>query len=85
MVLYGGSPICAVHADMTLTRSKVKVKVTGLQKFRKLRLRKSISSASMTHSSKLMVDHGSMRPDLQLVGGRFLNFSPDGDHGLRNT
>jgi len=26
MVGYAGSPICIVHADMTLTRSKVKVK-----------------------------------------------------------
>jgi len=27
MVAYAGSPICIVHADMTLTRFKVKVKV----------------------------------------------------------
>jgi len=28
MVVYTGSAICIVHADVTLTRSKVKVKVT---------------------------------------------------------
>jgi len=26
---YAGSPTCFVHADMTLTQSKVKVMVTG--------------------------------------------------------
>ena len=31
-----GSPTCIVHADVTLARSKVKVKVTGLLNFRKL-------------------------------------------------
>jgi len=30
---HAGSPTGTVHADMTLTRSKVKVKVTGLWKF----------------------------------------------------
>jgi len=49
MVLYASSLICVVHADMTLTRSKVKV--TGLQKFRKLHFSKSVS-ANMTCSSK---------------------------------
>ena len=36
MVGHAGSPTGIVHADMTLTQSKVKVKVTGLLKFRKL-------------------------------------------------
>ena len=31
-----GSPTCTVYVGMTLTRSKVKVKVTGLLNFRKL-------------------------------------------------
>jgi len=31
-----GSSTCIVYADMTLTRSKVKLKVTGLLNFRKL-------------------------------------------------
>jgi len=40
-----GSPICIAHAGMTLTWSKVKVKVTGLLKFRKWHFSTSISSA----------------------------------------
>ena len=31
--MYAGSPTGIVYADMTLTRSKVKVKDTGLLKF----------------------------------------------------
>ena len=31
-----GSPTCTVYVDVTLTRSKVKVKVTGLLNFRQL-------------------------------------------------
>jgi len=64
------------HVDMTLNRSKVKVKVTGLPNFRKLRFSKCISSASLPRSSKLMVDYGDMGPNLQLVGAQFLNFLP---------
>ena len=30
MVGYAGSPICTVHDDMTLTRSKVKVNVRAM-------------------------------------------------------
>jgi len=30
MVRYAGSPVCILHADMTLTRSKVNVNVRGL-------------------------------------------------------
>ena len=33
MVEHAGSPTGIMHADMTLTRSKVKVKVTGLLNF----------------------------------------------------
>jgi len=36
MVGHAGSTTGIVHADVTLTRSKVKVKVTGLLQFRKL-------------------------------------------------
>ena len=36
MVGHAGSPTGIVHADVTLTRSKVKVKVTELVKLQKL-------------------------------------------------
>jgi len=36
MVGYAGSPIYTVYVDVTLTRSKVKVNVTGLLNFRQL-------------------------------------------------
>jgi len=36
MVVYAGSPTYTAYVDMTLTRSKVKVKVTGLLNFRRL-------------------------------------------------
>jgi len=36
MVGPAGRPTCTVYADLTLTRSKVKVKVTGLLNFRQL-------------------------------------------------
>ena len=36
MVGPAGSPTCTVYVDVTLTRSKVKVKVTGLLNFRQL-------------------------------------------------
>jgi len=36
MVGRAGSPTGIVHADVTLTRSKVKVKVTGLLNFRQI-------------------------------------------------
>jgi len=36
MVGPAGSPTCTVYADVTLTRSKVKVNVTGLLNFRQL-------------------------------------------------
>ena len=61
MVGRAGSPTGTVHADMTLTRSKVKVKVTGLLKFRKLHFSRSIS-AILVRSSKVMADHDSTGP-----------------------
>ena len=36
MGIFAGSPTGIVHADVTLTRSKVKVKVTGLLNFQQL-------------------------------------------------
>jgi len=48
MVGHAGSTTGIVHADVTLTRSKVKVKVTGLLHFRKLA--KSCMLVAMTVS-----------------------------------
>jgi len=42
MVRRAASPIRIVHVDMTLTRSKVKVKVKRLLKFRKLHFSRSL-------------------------------------------
>ena len=74
MVGHAGNSTGIVHAHVTLTPSKVKVKVTELVKLRKLHFSRSISSAISAWSSKLMVDGHSMGPGLQLVGARFLNF-----------
>jgi len=72
------SCVCRPRSDMrtsmTTTRTKVKIKVTELLKFRKLHFSRSISCAVLSCSSKLMVDYDSMGPSLQLVGYRFLNF-----------
>jgi len=65
---------CIVHVDVILTRSKVKVKVTGLMKFQKLHFSTSISSAILAWTSKLMVDYDSTGPSLERVRARFLNF-----------
>jgi len=62
MVWLTGSPTRIVHVDVTLTRSKVKVMLTGLLKLqncRKLHFSTSISSAILEWSLKLMVDHDS--------------------------
>jgi len=67
-----GGPWPDMHTNVTLTRSKVKV--TELLKFRKLHFSRSISSAMFTWSSKLMVDHDSTGPSLQLVRAQFSNF-----------
>ena len=74
MVGPAGSPTCTVYVDVTLTRSKVKVKVTELPKLRKVHFSRSISSAISAWSSKLMVGGHSMGSGLELVGARFLNF-----------
>ena len=46
MVRHAGSTTGIVHADVTLTQSKVKVKITGLLNFRKLA--KPCTLAAMT-------------------------------------
>jgi len=46
MVGYAGSPIRTVYVDVTLTRSKVKVNLTGLLNFRQLA--KTCMLAAMT-------------------------------------
>jgi len=62
-----------MRTSVTSTRSKVKVEVTELPKLRKLHFSRSISSAVLAWSSKL-VGGDSMGPGLQLVGAQFLNF-----------
>jgi len=68
--------LVAVHvqADVTLDRSKVKVKVTGLLKFQKSLFSRSISSAISAWSSKAVVEHDNTGPSLQLVRAAFSNF-----------
>jgi len=60
--------------SMTSTRSKVKVKVMQLLKFQKWHFPRSISSAILAWSSKLMVDFDSMGPKLQLVRALLCSF-----------
>jgi len=55
-----GRPRPHMHTNMTSTRSKVKVKVTELPKLRKVHFSRSISSAFLAWSSKLMVGGHSM-------------------------
>jgi len=55
---FADSPICVVHADVTLTPSKVKV--TGLLNFQKLHFSTSLLSTVLAWSSKLMVDYDGM-------------------------
>jgi len=74
MVGFAGSPICIVHVDLTLTGSKVKIKVIELLKFQRLYFSRSVSSAILAWSSKLMVDYDIMGPSLQRVRAQFLNF-----------
>ena len=66
----------SVYVDMTLTRSRVKVKVTDHLNFRQLPItaRFFIASATFEWSSKLMDHVDSMGPDLQPVVVRFSNF-----------
>jgi len=63
-----------MRTNVTLTRSMINMKVTELLKIGKLHFSRSISSAILAWSSKLMVDYDSMGPSLQLVQARFLNF-----------
>ena len=77
MVVRAGSTTAIVHVDMTLTRSKVKVKVTARLNFRNCRKfynSRSISSAISARSWKVMVDHDSTGPSLQLGGAWFSHF-----------
>jgi len=71
---HADSTTCIVHADVTLTRSKVKVKVMGLLKFWKLHCSRCISSTILACGTKLMIDDDSMWTCLQPVWGRFSNF-----------
>jgi len=73
-------PICIAHTNVTLTWSKVKVKVIDLPKFRKLHFSTSTSSAVLAWRSQLMVDYDSMGPSLQLFRAWFLNFSSSWRH-----
>jgi len=52
-----GRPRLDIRTNMTLTRSKVKIKVTELLKFQKLHFSSSISCAILTWSSYLMVNY----------------------------
>jgi len=61
-----------MHTSVTSTRSKVKV--TKLPKLQKLHFSRSVSSAVLACSSKLMVGGDSMGPGLQLVRAQFSNF-----------
>jgi len=63
-----------MRTSVASTRSKVKVKVTELPKLRRVHFSRSIFSAVLAWSSKLIVDGHSMGPELQLVGARLLNF-----------
>ena len=63
-----------MRTSMASTRSKVKMKVTELLKFRKLHFSRSISSAILAWSSKLMVNYDSVGRSLQLVGARSFKF-----------
>jgi len=63
-----------MRINLTLTQSKVKIKVTELLKFWKLHFSMAICSAILAWSSKLMVDYDSMGPNVQLVRAQFLNF-----------
>jgi len=65
-----GRPPPHMRTSMTSTPSTVKVKVMDLPKLQKLHFSRSISSAVLAWSSKLMV---SMGPGLQLVGAKFFN------------
>ena len=67
-----GRPQPDMRTSVTSTRSKIKVK--ELLKLRQVHFSRSISSAVLAWSSKLMVGGHTMGPGLQLVGARFSNF-----------
>jgi len=69
-----GCPRPDVPTCMASTRLKVKVKFKRLRKFRKLHYSRSISSVVVEWSSKLVVDHDTIGPSLQLVWARFSSF-----------
>jgi len=60
-----------MHTSVTMWS---KVKVTELLKLWELHFSRSVSSAVLAWSSKLMAGRDSMGPGLQLVGAWFLNF-----------
>jgi len=66
-----------VHADVTLARSEVNVKVTGLLNFEKLPKIALFLVYLLRHfalGSKLMVGYDRMGPGLQVCGARLSNF-----------
>ena len=67
-----GRPRPDMYTGVTSTRSKVKV--TELPKLRKLHFSRSISSAVLAWSAKLMVGGDSIGCDLQLIRARVSNF-----------
>ena len=71
-----GRPRPHMRTSVTSTRSKVKVKVkvTELPNLRKLHFSRSVSSAILAWSWKLMLGGDSMGPGLQLFGTQLLNF-----------
>ena len=67
LIWCAGRPPPHMRTSVTLTWSKVKVKVTDLPKLRKLHCSRSIFFAVLARNSKLMADGDSMGPGLQLV------------------
>ena len=70
MVGPAGSPTCTVYVDVTLTRSKVKVK--DHLNFRQLLINAHFQVYLLRHFRVELID--SMGPGLQLVRARFSNF-----------
>jgi len=68
-----GSPRPDMRTNVTSTRSKVKIKVTELLKFKNCTFL-DLSRPPFLCSSKLMVDYNDIGPSLQLIGAWFLNF-----------
>ena len=77
MLGLASSPTRTVYDDVTLTRSKVKVKVTDHLNFRQLPINVHFQVYLLRHfrvELKLTVDIDSMGRRLQLLGGQFSNF-----------